>query len=274
VERIAKVEGKSARPGLYYCNQCKGQFTVTVGTVFERSKVPLSKWWMATYLMSSSKKGVSAHQIHRTLGVTYKTAWFMCHRIREAMREFFPEPMGGAGERVQVDETYVGRRTTRAGEDRRKKSGPVAKEPVVSLVDDGGRVRSFHVKHVSSFNIRPILRQQIDADSTLSTDEGTWYNVAGKDFARHVRVQHSVKEYVRGDATVNACENYFSILKRGLNGVYQHVSPKHLKRYVGEFDFRYNNRSKLGVEDAERTALAMRGISGKRLTYRRTTSGA
>jgi transposase-like protein len=263
-----ELKGKRARIGLRRCGACKADFTVKVGTVFESSHIPLHKWFQAAYLMASSKKGVSSHQLHRTLDITYKSAWFMSHRLREAMRVLHVEPMGGAGHMVQVDETYIGPRAKFIKKtESHKRKGPNAKEKIVSLIDDNGFVRSHHVQHVSSWTLKPILTKEIDAASVLSTDEGGWYNLIGPHFAEHIRVNHTMKEYVRGDATVNACENYFSVLKRGLNGVYQHVSPKHLKRYVGEFDFRYNNRVKLGVGDQERTERVLRGIVGKRLTY-------
>jgi transposase-like protein len=246
-EGVTKLgEGKKGtpRPGLYQCNACRQQFTVTVGTVMERSKIPLHIWLKAMYLLAVSKKGMSTHQLHRMLGVSLKSTWFLMHRIREAMREpYFGAVMGGRGEPVQADETFVGRRTTRADEVRKR--GYAAKEPILTLVD-GKQARSFHVPEVNAATLKPILREQISKAAMVYTDD------------------------VRGGATVNACENYFSILKRGINGVYQHVSPTHLKRYVGEFDFRYNNRIGLGVDDMQRTEKVARGAVGKRLTYQRT----
>jgi transposase-like protein len=263
-ENIKRLKGKSHRPGLHQCNSCRKNFTVTVGTVLERSKVPLHKWVMAFHLMASSKKGMSAHQLHRMLGVTYKTAWFMAHRIRESMREFSPGPMGGGNKVVEADETYVGGKAKNA-----KRGKPVPKkEAVVSLVERDGKVRSFHVPHVSRDTLRPILVTQIDRKSYLMTDEHRGYVKIGDEFAGHGTVNHSIKEYVRGKFWhTNTIEGYFSVLKRGLTGTYQHVSQQHLKRYLGEFDFRYNERS---VEDHERAATAIKGASGKRLTYRRT----
>ncbi len=266
---VTKLSGKAHRPGLYQCNACREQFTVTVGTVMERSKIALHIWLKAMYLLSALKKGISTHQLHRMLGVSLKSTWFLMHRIREAMREpAFAAKMGGRGQPVQADETFIGRRTSRAGEKRQR--GYVEKEPVLTLID-GKQVRSFHVAEVNAATLKPILREQIDKAAMVYTDEASYYAGLKADFpAGHFTVQHSIGEYVRGGATVNACESYFSILKRGINGVYQHVSPTHLKRYIGEFDFRYNNRAGLGVDDMARTAKVARGMAGKRLTYQGT----
>jgi transposase-like protein len=266
---VRKLCGKAHRPGLFQCNACREQFTVTVGTVMERSKIGLHIWLKAMYLLSSSKKGISTHQLHRMLGVSLKSTWFLMHRIREAAREpYLGVLMGGRGEPVQADETFIGRRTTRAGEVRKR--GYAAKEPVVTLID-GKHARSFHVAEVNAATLKPILREQISKAAMVYTDEATYYGGLKVDFpAGHFTVQHNIGEYVRGGATVNRCENYFSILKRGINGVYQHVSPTHLKRYVGEFDFRYNTRIALGYSDMDRTEKLARGTVGKRLTYQRT----
>ena len=266
LDRIKALNGKSHRPGLYKCYDCSGHFTVTVGTLFERSHVPLHKWFQAVYWLCSSKKGISSHQLHRMLGVTYKTAWFMAHRIREGMRKKHTEPMGGAGKAVQADETFIGRTHYRKGEV--GKRGYDAKEKVFTLVEDG-QARSFHVPKVNAKTLKPILRQQITRNSTIFTDEANVYSGLGREFAHHFSVNHGIKEYVRGAVTTNACENYFSILKRGLVGVYQHVSPKHLKRYICEFDFRYNTRS---TGDLGRAMEALRGIAGKRLFYKTSAS--
>ena len=273
-EGVTKLNGSAHRPGLYQCNACRhvkggGQFTVTVGTVMERSKIPLHIWLKAMYLLSSSKKGMSTHQLHRMLGVSLKSTWFLMMRIREAMREpRFGALMGGRGLPVQADETFIGRTTTRAGEVRQR--GYAAKEPVITLID-GKQARSFHVPEVNGATLRPILREQISPAAMVFTDEASYYRGVGADFpAGHFTVQHNIGEHVRGGATVNACENYFSILKRGITGVYQHVSPTHLKRYVAEFDFRYNNRIGLGIDDMARTEKLARGAAGKRLTYQRT----
>ncbi|HMK80834.1 MAG TPA: IS1595 family transposase, partial [Xanthobacteraceae bacterium] len=223
---VARIEGKSARPGLFYCNGCKGQFTVTVGTVFERSKISLTKWWLAAHLLNSSKKGISAHQMHRTLGVTYKTAWFMMHRLREAMRELSPAgPLGGEGKTVEIDETYIGGKDKNRHVRKRKGKGGMEKEIAFSLLERGGKVRSHHVPSVTAKTLRPILQAQIDAATTVMSDAGG--SRLSAEFERHAMVNHSIGEYVRGDAHTNTIEGYFSILKRGINGVYHHVSAKH-----------------------------------------------
>jgi transposase-like protein len=264
---VARIEGKSARPGLFYCNGCKGQFTVTVGTVFERSKIPLSKWWLAAHLLNSSKKGISAHQMHRTLGVTYKTAWFMMHRLREAMRELNPNgPLGGEGKTVEMDETYVGGKDKNKHKSKRKARGGMDKEIVFSLVERGGSVRSHHVPSVTAKTLRPIIQKQIHEATFVMSDDGGAR--LGKEFAKNATINHSIGEYVRGDVYTNTIEGYFSIMKRGITGVYHHVSAQHLKRYLAEFDFRYNTRTALGYTDGDRASLAMKGIEGKRLTYR------
>lgn len=256
------------REGWYQCNvkECRGQFTVTVGTLFERSKIPLNKWLMVAFLMCASKKGISTHQIHRMIGVSYKSTWFMTHRLREAMREGNFPPLGGEGMTVEADETWVGGKS----KNRARRLAVPPKEPVFALVERKGRIRSSHVPEVTAKTLRPILMTQVSRKSRLMTDEGRHYIGMGREFARHERVNHSATEYVRGDAHTNTVENYFSILKRGIIGTYHHVSPQHLKRYVAEFDFRYNYRSRLGVNDAERAAKMLKGIVGKRLTYRRT----
>jgi transposase-like protein len=271
VERIAKVEGtkKSHRPGLYFCNACQGQFTVTVGTVFEDSKVPLNKWWMAVYLLSSSKKGISSHQLHRSLGVSYKTAWFMSHRIREAMRDGTLAPFGGGDGVygiVEADETFIGREPGIP-----KKRGYHHKMKVLSLVDrEAGKARSIVVDDLSAKTLVPILEENIAKEATVMTDEAGQYGKLGEVFIEHQSVAHSQDEYVRGIVHTNTVEGYFSVFKRGMKGIYQHCGKKHLHRYLAEFDFRYNNRIALGVNDSERTTKAMAGIEGKRLTYRRT----
>ena len=260
------LKGKAHRPGLYQCNDCRQQFTATVGTLFERSKIPLSKWLMATYLLSASKKGMSTRQLSRMLGVSVKSTWFMMHRIREAMRESKPGALGGSNKVVEADETWMGGKAKN-----RAFKEPRPKEPVVALVERDGSVRSFHVEAVNARTLRPILVTQIDRASFLMTDESNVYTKTGKEFSGHGTVNHSIKEYVRGKFFhSNTVENYFSILKRGVTGNYQWVSAKHLKRYLGEFDFRYNTRN---VSDFERAAIAAKGIQGKRLTYRRTGEG-
>lgn len=265
------------RPGLYQCNACRKQFTVMTGTLFERSHIPLNKWLMCAFLMCASKKGMSAHQMHRMLGISYKSTWFMCHRIREAMREGkFPGPLGGDGKIVEADETWIGgkERNKHVGKRNRRNIGGEGKEAAFALVERGGKVRSFHVPEVSGKTLRPILVAQVDRKSTLMTDEGGQYYQAGKEFSRHETINHSADEYVRGDAYTNTIEGYFSILKRGIVGTYHHVSQQHLKRYLAEFDFRYNERSALGVNDKARAGRLLKGIVGKRLTYRRPDKAA
>lgn len=262
--------GRSTRAGVYKCRDCRRQFTVTVGTVFERSKIPLHKWLMATYLLCSSKKGISSHQLHRTLGVTYKTAWFMSHRIREAMRETAPPKLGGGGGAVEADETFWGNRGKNRQQGKKPKRAWHHKEKIFSLVERGGRVRSFHVERVNSATLKPIIREQVQADTIIHTDEASHYKGFEREFEGHESVSHSLGEYVRGSAGTNSIEGYFSILKRGMTGVYQHCGARHLKRYIGEYDFRYNFRD---VTDADRTREALRGIEGKRLTYAQPSAG-
>lgn len=276
VGEATALQGRAHRPGVYQCNACREQFTVTVGTVFERSKIALNKWLLASYLMASSKKGVSAHQIGRTLGVTYKTAWFMCHRLREAMTDASPSPMGGEGKVVEADETVVGgkERNKRLSKRNPKNIGAVGKQVAFTLVERNGRARSFHVANVTGKTLRPIMVKHVDRKSALMTDDAGQYRPIGKEFASHETVNHGIEEYVRGDAHSNTVEGYFSILKRGVIGVYHHVSEAHLSRYLAEFDFRYSNRIALGVTDAMRADELLRGIGGKRLTYRRTGEGA
>jgi len=264
LEKIAKVEGKSHRPSLYYCGACKGQFTVTVGTIFERSKVPLSKWWMAVHLLASSKKGMSSHQLMRMLGVSYQTAWFMSHRIREAMTSGGLPPMGGEGEVVEIDETFIGKK-----EGKPIRRGYAHKHAVMTLVQRGGSSRSFHVDGTKAADLLPIIKANVAPDTHVMTDEAGQYAHLGKHFAGHDFVSHGTGEYGRGPIHTNTVEGFYSVFKRGMKGVYQHCGEKHLHRYVAEFDFRYSNRSKLGVEDAERAAKIVCGAKGKRLMYRR-----
>ncbi len=264
-DRQSKLEGESHRPGLYFCGHCRKQYTVTVGTVFERSKIPLHKWVLATHLICSSKKGMSAHQLHRTLGITYKTAWFMTHRIREAMNVEVSGPLGSDGGPVEVDETYWGNTDKNHG-----KRGYAHKMKIVSLVERNGEKRSYHVANVTAKTVTPILRKQMSEKARLMTDESSVYTKVGREFAQHGVVNHSAGEYADGDKTTNTVESSFAILKRGLYGTFHHVSEKHLQRYATEFDFRWNTRAKLGFSDADRADAALKGISGKRLTYRRT----
>jgi transposase-like protein len=274
-EKVGKMAGKTTRPGLYKCYSCRKPFSVTVGTVFERSKIPLNKWVLAAYLMAASKKGYSAHQLHRTLGVTYKTAWFMEHRLREAMKpssKETPPKLGGGGGVVEADETYFGTDSQKMAESieklgRKPKRGWGHKNTIFTLVERGGKARSFHISGPMFDGIKQAMQSGVSLEAHLQTDEARMYNNIGKDFASHGRVNHSIKEYVRGTDYTNTVENFFSVFKRGMRGIYQHCKSTHLHRYLAEFDFRYNNRTALGVEDEERAELLLRGIGGKRLTY-------
>jgi len=262
-DKVYRLEGKSHRPGLFHCNACHGAFTVTTGSVMESSHIPLTKWALGFRLYAASKKGFSAHQLHRSLAITYKSAWFMAHRIREAMGETPTGPIGGKGKTIEADETFVGRKP---GTKKRRGSGHL--NPVVALVERGGKARSFHVASVSADSLRPVLHGQASPDSNLMTDELSAYKLLGHRFASHEAVKHSALEYVRGNVHTNTVEGFFSILKRGIYGTYQHVSAAHLHRYLKEFDFRYSNRMALGVDDLMRTMRAIKGAEGKRLTYR------
>jgi transposase-like protein len=264
IDRISKMGGKSTRIGVYKCYQCRHQFSVKVGTVFEDSHVPMRLWLQAMYLLCSSKKGISSNQLHRTLGVTLKTAWFMSQRIREAMRTVGIAPMGGEGEVVEADETFIGRK-----EGSVKRRGHGHKNAVLSLVDrNSGQVRSFHVEGTSAADIIPIIKANVAKETAMMTDEGGHYFALGDNFASHESVSHKADEYVRGDVHTNTVEGYYSVFKRGMKGVYQHRSERHLHRYLSEFDFRYSNRVRFGIDDVERTERALMGIVGKRLTYR------
>jgi transposase-like protein len=270
LEKLGKVEGKSARAGLYYCGACKSQFTVTVGTIFERSKVPLSKWWFAIHLLASSKKGFSSHQLMRSIGVSYQTAWFMTHRIREAMTSGGLPPMGGEGQIVEVDETFIGQK-----EGVEVRRGYAHKNVVLTLVERAGSARSFHVASTRKEDVLPIIRANIARETHVMTDEANQYAQLGDEFAKHDAVDHHREEYAYRDRVTgtligtNTIEGFYSIFKRGMRGVYQHCSEKHLHRYVAEFDFRYSNRAKLGINDAQRATKIVKGAKGKRLVYRR-----
>jgi transposase-like protein len=261
--------------------ECRKDFTVTVNTPMERSHIALHRWLQAFHLMCSSKKGVSAHQLHRTLDITYRSAWFMAHRIRECMRTGGLGPLGGSGKIVEADETYYGkidkpkiRTKTSKGDPFTKggRSGPSNKRPIVALVERGGNVRTFHVPVASQATVQKIVRDNISRESRLHTDESRLYFGVDKHFASHETVKHSAEEYVRGDVHTNSAEGYFSIFKRGMRGIYQHCGEKHLHRYLAEYDFRYNHRAALGFDDGERAALAIKSADGKRLTYRQSNS--
>lgn len=271
------TEYETKREGRYRCSakECRRDFTVMTKTVMESSHVKLHVWLMAFYMMASSKKGVSAHQIHRTLDVTYKTAWFLAHRIRFAMeRGGMLEPMGGAGKIVEADETYYGRIEANplAGKPtlRRKHKDKRLKRAVVALVERGGQVRTFHVATADKETVERIIRENVHPETRLHTDESRLYLGSDKYFLTHETVRHSWGEYARGDVNTNSAEGYFSVFKRGMRGVYQHCDEKHLHRYLAEFDFRHNTRTALGVDDETRCNLAIKGVEGKRLTYRRT----
>jgi transposase-like protein len=272
IGRIKANPAKRVRIGLHKCGDCKRQFTVKVGTVFEHGRVPLHKFLQAVYLLCCSKKGVSAHQLHRILEVQYKTAWFIAHRIREAMRSGELEPLGGLGKVVEADETYFGNKATVTKRTIRGKPSLSNKRAVLALVERGGRMRTFHIDRADKATVAQIATENIARETELNTDESTIYVGADAFFATHATVKHSAGEYVRyeGERTVhtNTVENVFSVFKRGMKGVYQHCSEKHLHRYLAEFEFRYNNRSGLGVEDQERCGTALRGVVGRRLTYR------
>lgn len=273
VDRISKMQGKSTRKGLYKCYQCRKPFTVRMGTVFEASHVPLHLWLQAMYLVAGSKKGISSNQLHRTLGVTLKTAWFMSHRIREAMRNEGLGMMGGDGGRVEVDETYIGRKT---GVVKHPKAvGPHHKLRVVALVDrNSGEARSIPANSMQRDEVAQIVRANVAREAMLTTDEARLYWAVGREFAAHDRVLHAGGEYVRGDVHTNSIEGFFSIFKRGMRGIYQFCSERHLHRYLAEFDFRYSNRQALGCDDSERADTLLRGIVGKRLTYQTTCARA
>jgi transposase-like protein len=275
-DRVYALKGKAHRVGLYQCNDCLQQFTVTVGTCFERSKIPLNKWVLATHLLGSSKKGMSSHQLHRMLGVTYKTAWFMTHRIREAMKDLAAPPLGGGGKIVEADETYFGEQENPVPSPQRRGrpyitkrgAGGATKRAVLALVERGGSVRMFHVEAVTAATVREIIVTNVSRESVLHTDESKLYTKLGAEFAAHNTVRHSAGEYARGDVHTNTVEGYFSVFKRGMKGVYQHCREKHLHRYITEFEFRHNTRTALGWNDAMRRDRTLSQIGGKRLTYR------
>ncbi len=259
------LRGKSTRPGLYKCAKCRKPFTVTVGTIFESSHIPLPKWFAAIYLMSSSKKGISAHQVHRSLKLTYKSAWFMCHRIRHAMKDpSFRRTLSG---KVEVDETYIGGKTRKGIRGR----GSERKTPVVALVSRSGKMKSRVVERVNAKSLKGAIREFVKKDSTIMTDEWKSYTGIGKEFkGGHKVVNHSKGEYVRGDAYTNTAESFFALLKRGVHGTFHHVSKTHLPRYCDEFSFRWNQRK---VEDETRAFETLIGIDGKRLMYRAPKNG-
>lgn len=277
-KRLSKMQGKSTRPGLYKCYACRKPFNVKIGTIFEASHVPMRIWLQAFHLLASSKKGISANQLHRTLKVSLKTAWFVGHRIREAMRSgSLKPPMGGGGGIVEVDETIYGRSYSHPRGRARglKQYNAINKNVILSLVERGGEVRSFHVEASSIKEVIPVVQENISREAAVMTDSANIYRGRLDDFASHDRVDHSQDEYVRQEdgrplIHTNTVEGYFSVFKRGMRGTYQHCKEKHLHRYLAEFDFRYNARVALGVDDEQRAAKMVKGVSGKRLTYRTT----
>jgi transposase-like protein len=265
-DKIGALKGKTTRPGLRKCYACRKPFTVRIGTIFESSHLSLHLWLQVIHLMCASKKGISTRQIQRMLDCSMKTAWFLTHRIREAMAPAKNAgPMGGEGVTLEADETFLG---AQAG---RKLGRPVVEKKVIfSLVERNGRVRSLHIPNVTDATLRSALAAHASFQSRLITDERMTYKMYGWYFAKHEYVNHARSEYARGDVTTNTVEGYFAILKRGLKGVYQNVSDAHLQRYLCEFDFRYSNREKLGIDDVSRADIALRGVKGKRLTYQTT----
>jgi transposase-like protein len=264
VNEATLVKGKSHRPGMYQCNGCRKPFTVTTGSVMESSHIALNKWALGFHLYAASKKGFSAHQLHRMLGITYRSAWFMSHRIREAMGDDTPAPMGGKDKIVEADETFIGRKPGR----KMGRGGMGHKLAVMSLVERGGSSRSFLVPDVNSGTLVPLMKANVSRDSAVMTDSAWAYGSLPLHFAKHEAVNHTKDEYVRGIAHTNTIEGFFSIFKRGMHGVYQHCSEQHLHRYLKEFDFRYSNHMAVGVDDLLRTMRAIKGAQGKRLTYR------
>ncbi len=284
LERASPMKGKSTRIGTYKCYACRKKFTVKIGTIFEDSHIPMRTWLQAIYLMASSKKGISSNQLHRTFGISLRSAWFMSHRIREAMRSgnLSPPQMGGAGGIVEIDETIYGRAATHP-KGRKKKATPdkvritnsAHKNVILSLVERGGEVRSYHVEGSTVGQVVPIVVNNVSREAQVMTDAAALYKRMNSDgwFASHDRVDHSKEEYARYEEGrpvihTNTVEGYFSVFKRGMRGTYQHCKEKHLHRYLSEFDFRYNNRVALGVDDQERATRALQGVKGKRLKYR------
>jgi transposase-like protein len=265
-DRITKLAGKSTRPGVYKCKDCRKPFSVTVGTVMERSHIPLAKWVLAAQLMASSKKGFSAHELHRLLGTNYETAWFLFHRLREAARDLFPTPIGGEGRTIEADETYIGGREANKHKSKRKvKGGSAGKMPVVALVERDGKTRSFHVANVTAKALRAIIVEHASRKSHLMTDEHRGYVELGREFASHGRVAHTLGEYARDTIHTNTVESHFALLKRGVYGTFHNISEAHLHRYLAEFDFRANTRD---LTDADRAARLLASAQGKRLLYR------
>lgn len=271
IDEATELKGEAHRDGLWKCRACERQFTAMIGTVMESSHIPLTKWALGFHLMASSKKGISAHQLMRNLGLgSYRTAWFMAHRIREAMADHDPEPLGGKGKTVEIDETFIGKpdQVFVNGKGWQGKRGTATKRKVLTMVERGGRAVSVKVDDLTQQTLKTIIGKHVVLDSTLNTDEAQHYKALGKNFDGHQAVNHGNEEYARGETTTNTVEGFFGIFKRGMKGVYQHCGEQHLQAYLAEFDFRYSNRIALGVDDTERTYRAIRGAVGKRLTYR------
>jgi transposase-like protein len=275
VDNSVELKGESTRAGLYKCRACDLQFSAMIGTVMESSHVPMTKWALAFHLMAASKKGVSAHQLMRMLGLgSYRTAWFIAHRVREAMADRDPEPLGGKGKTVEIDETFIGKPEDKfvSGKGWQGKRGTATKRKVLTMVERGGRSVSVKVEDLTQATLKEVIGRTVVLDSTLNTDEAQHYKALGKNFADHQAVNHGSGEYARGETTTNTVEGFFGIFKRGMVGVYHHCGEDHLQAYLHEFDFRYSNRSGLGIDDTERAHRAIRGAQGKRLTYRSPSS--
>jgi transposase-like protein len=267
LDTVRPVNGNSMGKGWFYCSECQDKFTVRVGTLYERSHIPLHKWLLATHLIIASKKGMSAKQLERMLGITYKSAWFMCHRIREGMKPAKVGPLGGDGKIVEADESYFGGKEKNKHVSKRKKGniGGQGKQVVFALVERDGDSHSFHVANVSGDELRPLIVTHASRKSSLMTDQGGQYLHVGKEFSRHESVNHGADEYVRGDAYTNTAESRFALMKRAVYGTHHSISEAHLPRYLAEWDFKWNTRK---MKDGERAAAALKGIEGKRLTYR------
>jgi transposase-like protein len=275
VEKNRKLKGKSTRIGVYKCYDCRKPFTVKVGTIFEDSHIPMNVWLQAVFLVASSKKGISSNQLHRSLGITLKSAWFMSHRIREAMREGDLAPFGANGGAVEADETFIGHDKSIKPKGEKRGRGFHHKNKVLALVDrTSGQVRSVVIDDMKASTIFPIIQANVAREARIMTDDAGHYTMLKSLFPNHGAVRHMYGEYVsRDDSSLhtNTIEGFFSIFKRGMKGIYQHCAHNHLHRYLAEFDFRYNNRKALGVEDSERADKLLKGFSGKRLTYETTS---
>lgn len=272
--RITKMTGKSLRSGVYNCKDCRKPFSVTVGTVMERSHIPLSKWLLAARLMAASKKGFSAHELHRSMNISYEAAWFLFHRLREAADAPERHPAGGPNKVVEIDETYVGGKEANKHASKKLNAGrgPVGKAPVVALVERDGSTKSYHIANVTAATLRPII-MTLGLETRIITDESALYPKIGAEFASHGHVNHSAGEYVKdgGFTHTNSVESHFALLKRGIYGTFHNISEAHLHRYLAEFDFRANTR---GMTDAERLIALLKAGKGKRLMYRQPDKAA